>query len=173
MELPKRGPTGSLGQVHEPRFAAHGEDVRRLDHSVHQPFQPGGPLSLPGRVTLAGCGFALLVSTLGALAASTFGFNYSALSALSYCNYLIVGFAVAWLTSLERAVLSGAIVAATEATLGWALSWVIGPGRPPADQQSAAAVAVAVVFVILLGAVVAGIGGFVGFLFRRRRTPAV
>jgi len=70
----------------------------------------------------------------------------------------------------RSASLAGATVAFADATVGWAVSWLIGPGAPPADSRSPEALALTVLFVVTVGALVGLIAGLVTPLMARKRS---
>ena len=58
-------------------------------------------------------------------------------SVLSWILRIGTGFFAARYGSLSLSVLVGGLVAFIDATLGWYISWVIGPGRPQSNLTSA------------------------------------
>lgn len=63
---------------------------------------------------------------------------------------------------LQVGVAGGAVVALADATVGWAATWVIGPGaiRFPVEY-SPGLIAVGVVFVVIVVTVIGGVTGFI------------
>lgn len=122
------------------------------------------------RGALYGVVAVLVPDTLGSLASRALGFDYGSLWFVSTLIYAAVGAYVGLGAPLSRAATAAAVVGLVEATIGWAISWAIGPGRPePGEPSSAASIALAVVFVTLLAA---GVGTIGGWLARRVRRPA-
>jgi hypothetical protein len=119
------------------------------------------------RVIALGCLAILVFDAAAALAAEALDFSYSALWPVSFLIYAVTAFTAARVArSAAVGALTGLTVAATDATLGWALSSAIGPGKP--EDDTALAIAVTVVAVSASGAVVGLIAGFAGQ--RRPRT---
>jgi hypothetical protein len=102
----------------------------------------------------------LTFDTMGSLASRRFGFAYSTLMAGSFAIYLAAGFGTASDGSLIPCVLAGGIIGLVDSTLGWAISWRIGPGRPAVKYVTVSSVLRTVAFVTVLGAVFGAIGGW-------------
>jgi len=60
-----------------------------------------------------------------------------------------------------RATVLGTWVAAVEATLGWAVSWWIGPGRPT-ESLTVVGLAGVALFVIVTGTALGALGAWIG-----------
>src|SRR5262245_42187057 len=75
----------------------------------------------------------LLFDVIASIASRTFGFAYVRASVGSYVIYLFIG-AIAARSSANAplfvAAVTAGIVGLVEASIGWWLSWKIGPGRP-------------------------------------------
>lgn len=120
------------------------------------------------RVLLIAAIVVLVFDTVGAIASAQLGFAYSSLSPISMFIYAAAGFAAGRLAGLRAAVSIGSAVALIEATLGWFISWQIGPGRPPEEYAGVGAVLVAITIVTAMGAVFGLLGGAAARLVRRR-----
>jgi hypothetical protein len=120
------------------------------------------------RILLVAAVVVLVFDTVGAIASSRLGFAYSSLSPISMFIYAAAGFAAGRLAGLKAAVSIGSAVAMIEATLGWFISWQIGPGRPPAEYSGVGAVLIAIMIVIATGAIFGLLGGGAARLVRRR-----
>ena len=74
---------------------------------------------------------------------------------------------------LRMSALAGAAVALVDATIGWAVGWIIGPGAPPPGSGSPEVLGLAVIAVVVV-TVGAGIGLAAGLVTRRfaRRSSA-
>src|SRR5262245_7743829 len=72
----------------------------------------------------------LVLDTIGSFASLRFGFNYGSLSVVSWILRIGTGFFAARYGSIALAIFAGGFLAFIDATLGWYISWVIGPGRP-------------------------------------------
>jgi hypothetical protein len=120
------------------------------------------------RVLLIAAIAVLAVDTIGAIASIHLGFAYSSLSPISMFIYAAAGFAAGRLAGLRAAVSIGAAVALIEATLGWFISWQIGPGRPPEEYAGVGAVLIAIAVVTATGALFGLVGGSAARFVRRR-----
>jgi hypothetical protein len=105
-------------------------------------------------------------------ASRTFGIPYTSGIAGSYLIYAAAGFFGARAGGgLWMGVVAGGAAGLTDATLGWLISWVIGPGRPPDDVRTAGSVAGVVVFVTFFAAAVGFVGALVARLFGSSSAP--
>ena len=84
-----------------------------------------------------------------------------------YLIYASTGFAVARRRGVFASPLGGAAIAAVDATLGWTIAWVLGPGRPAMGFSQPWLLVATVGFVIVIGAALGITGGIVGEFFRR------
>jgi hypothetical protein len=103
------------------------------------------PLTLLGAVVLVvGFDAAAAYLTRGAPA------RYRRLWPMQFALYVLIGFA-AMLTTLDIRYVEviGALAAFVEATLGWLITWRIGPGR--IEQSNAVSIAVVVVSMTAFG----------------------
>jgi hypothetical protein len=111
----------------------------------------------------------VLFDVVASVLAERLDFDYGVLAPISYVIYACFAFLAG---RLQRSRLAGTIVggvlALTEATIGWAVSWWIGPGALEPDERSVATVAVTVAIVTVSGAIVAFGAGFVGERSARR-----
>jgi len=130
-------------------------------------------VSARARVIAGGVVTVLLFDVMASVAARVLPFPYARASVGSYFIYLAVGFIAARAAGHSRA-REGAIAAAVagfaDASAGWALSWIIGPGRPPNGTISPIQWAVTAAVVVLFAALIGFLGGAVG---ARSRTSAV
>ena len=125
------------------------------------------------RAALLGAAAVTVFDAIAAAAARYFGFPYGNAALGSWLIYAAVGFAAVRLgAGIGGGVAAGALTALADATLGWAVSWVMGPGRPPGGALTPGMWAAAAASVIAMGAVVACLGATVGAFVRPRRTPA-
>jgi hypothetical protein len=102
---------------------------------------------------------------LASLASQRLGFAYARASFGSYLIYLAIGF-VAARGAAANAVAVAALTAVAgfvDASMGWALSWRIGPGRLPGGASLTIGRWIATAaFVIALAAAVGAVGGIAG-----------
>ncbi len=96
----------------------------------------------------------LLIASAGALASRRIGFPYPYLTILSFLVYGAAGILGARNGSIGAAALAGALVGLIDSTVGWRISWLIGPGAPPPDKRSASAIASAIVSVVAMATAV-------------------
>lgn len=121
---------------------------------------------------LIGVGVAavLLFDLLASLASLRFGFSYGRASVGSYLVYLAIGFVAARTAAtgpIAAAAFAAGAVGLADASIGWAISWALGPGRLPATQPLTPARWLrTAAFVVVLAAVVGALGGVAG-----RRPP--
>lgn len=102
----------------------------------------------------------LVFDTVGSLAAKSFGFNYALLIPGSLLIYGAAAALVAkrdWVLGL----IAATVLALTDVTLGWAVSWLIGPGRPEGGLTPATAVGAAMT-AFVLGGLAGGVGAWIG-----------
>lgn len=100
----------------------------------------------------------LVLDTVGSLASRRFRFHYGSLNAISWILRIGTGFFAARYGNIKLSFLAGALVAFIDATLGWYISWIIGPGRPQ-SEITAGLIARTVLMVTLIGAALGFIGG--------------
>ena len=107
----------------------------------------------------------VVFDTIGSLASNATGFPYGLLAPVSFLIYAAAGFFAFRHGGFRTAAVGGGMTALVDATLGWAISWVIGPGRPPEGLGmgfllfTAASVVVMAVLLGLAGGLVARLTG--------------
>jgi hypothetical protein len=112
------------------------------------------------RIVLLGGLAIICFDALAAVASQRFGFAYSKASIGSDIIYACIGFlATEGTASITRGILAAAMVGVLDATIGWWVSWLIGPGRIPTGPPSALELLAAVAVVAILGATAGAIGG--------------
>lgn len=94
------------------------------------------------------------------------GFAYAWGLPGSLLIYAAVGFIAARGSGLLAGVGSGAAVAGVDATIGWVVSWLIGPGYLPGASPDL--VVIVIVEVVFLGALCGGIGALAARVFTTR-----
>ncbi|SRR5258707_10342379 len=109
-------------------------------------------------VLVVGAIAVLVLDTIGSFASRRFGFNYGSLRVISWVLRIGTGFFAARYGSISLSVLVGGIVAFIDATLGWYISWIIGPGRPK-RKIPAKLIGGIVLWVTLTGAALSFVGG--------------
>ncbi len=106
---------------------------------------------------------------------ATSSYRYSRLRFGSYAIWAATGALAADgianpLAAVLSARIAGSLVGLTDATLGWWISWQIGPGRAPPEQAAPDRLAGVVMFVAALAGCFGALGGLVGRIFS---APAV
>ena len=122
-------------------------------------------MSPRARVIAGGIVVVLLFDLVASYASLALEFSYARASVGSYFIYLITGVFSARAATTSRAregAISAAIVGFADASAGLAISWIIGPGRPPAGTLSAAEWMVTAAIVVLFAGAVGFLGGAVG-----------
>jgi hypothetical protein len=115
-------------------------------------------------VLLTGVAAILATETLASVAARWLGFKYKYSMVASVAIYAAVGWFTAKAAPAASPALAAALIGVTESTLGWGISWGLGPGRPSTMKHIKAQVVLAV-----LGgaALAAAVGAAAGWLARR------
>ena len=121
------------------------------------------------KVVLLGAITVLAFDTAASWAAKELGFPYTYASVGSALIYVIVGYFIFRQFGVVRAIGAALVVAIVDATLGWFISWQIGPGAPPADQATVPIIAVTMVFLFVFAAACAAIGSAIARVLHGRR----
>lgn len=118
------------------------------------------------RIVLIGSAVVLAYEVTASYGAQSLGFPYWRALYGTWVIYCAVAFlAVRATNSIGSAALAAAIVGLVEATLGWGIAWLIGPGRTADGSISAAGAFLAIGMVTL---VAGSLGAIVGLLARQR-----
>lgn len=121
------------------------------------------------RVTLSGAVGVIAFDTIASLASRMTGVAYGWAIIGSLALYAGIGFSAARSvksTTIRMAALAGLLLGLTDATCGWAASWVIGPGR--VEGLTVTRWLSTAVFVASMSAGIAAVGGVAG---RPTRSP--
>jgi hypothetical protein len=129
-------------------------------------------MSPANKVLLFGCGAVVGFDALASILSMSLGFQYSSASIGSFLIYAAGGFFAARARSRWYSIGVGIALGLTDATIGWALSWALGPGRTPTGAITFAEWCTVAVVVVVGAAICAGIGGFIGGLTKRSRGAA-
>ena len=122
---------------------------------------------------VVGAGLAVLIfDTLGALASNWLGFSYRSLAPGSFVIYAGAGFFEGWRAGWLGAAVAGAATAFIESTIGWGISWALGPGRPAGGFTGVGSILTTIVMVTVTGALFGLGGGGLERLARRSRKVA-
>jgi hypothetical protein len=109
----------------------------------------------------------IFYDALAAIGSRTMGFPYALASVGSVALYIVIGGATARLRSRTFGFIAGATTAIADASAGWWVSWLIGPGRPSSGSINLTQWLVTAATVTTVGCVVAGISGVLA-TWRRR-----
>jgi len=112
----------------------------------------------------------LLLDTVASFASKGLGFPYAYASIGSVLIYTLVGYFAFRRCGLVRAVGAAGIVELVDATLGWFISWQIGPGPLPAEQLTTPIIATTIVTVLIFAAICALIGSTIARVLHGPRT---
>lgn len=117
-------------------------------------------------VILSGATVISLYDGIGAFIALSIGFDYGWLAIGSFVFYVLFGFLAGRTSGWICGLAIGAFLGLIDSTLGWAISWTIGPGKPSA-VVNVLTVGVTIVFVTIVAAVLGLIGGLISLLAKR------
>ena len=120
----------------------------------------------PANVLLFSCLAVVVWDAAASVGSLVLGVPYANASVGSFLIYLVAGFLAARIKSCSFSLVVGLAAGITDATLGWGVSWVLGPGRLPAGSFTATQLLSASGSVIVVAMALAGIGGLVGGFFR-------
>jgi len=127
------------------------------------------PLS---KVILAGAVLIVAFDAAASFASLRLGFAYSKASIGSWIICALVGLVAAMMAGgLRASALAGLAMGVIDASLGWAVAWAIGPGRPPEASISATRWVITLVVVTLMSLSAAVAGGLIGSLVATVRGP--
>jgi hypothetical protein len=126
-----------------------------------------------GRVIVWGAIAIIVFDAVAAAASRQFGFKYTAAAFGSYLLYAAVGYLASRAGTVSDAGAAGAAMGMVDATLGWAVSWAIGPGRMPDGTLTVSRWVVTLVVVTIIAAICGALGGFAGRLACPPSAPAV
>ena len=117
---------------------------------------------------LIGAAAILFYDAIGAIASLSLGFNYYWLIFGSTVIYAMVGYFSANKKNVFIGAAAGAVMGLLDSTLGWYISWTLGPGRPDIEMD-----AIMIISTIFFVTILAGFIGLIGgFIARARNTIA-
>lgn len=119
------------------------------------------PAASVGRVVLGGIFAVILFDTVGSFTAKSFGFSYSLLIPGSLLIYGTVAAMVARRRDWVVGLVAATVLAFTDVTLGWAVSWLIGPGKPESGLTPMTVVGAGMT-AFVLGGLAGGVGAWIG-----------
>ena len=117
------------------------------------------------RIIAGGVVAVLLFDLIASVASRELGFSYTRASVGSYFIYLITGAVAARAASKARArqgAIAAAIVGFADVTAGWAISWVVGPGKVTNETLTPLMWLTTMIVVVLFAGAVGFLGGAVG-----------
>jgi hypothetical protein len=114
----------------------------------------------------------LAFDTVASFASVGFGFPYEDAAVGSVLIYATIGYIVFRRQGFFSAVGAALLVEVVDATLGWYISWQIGPGALPVEQATTAVIATTIVFVLIFAAVCAVIGSVIARVIHGPQTNA-
>jgi hypothetical protein len=114
------------------------------------------------RMILVGVVAILAFDVLASLASRTLGFSYVYATPGSWFIYAVVGYAIGRIAPVSYATVGVVIVGIAEATIGWWLSWLLGPGRTQSGTITSTQVITAVVSIIVIAAIIGAASGSLG-----------
>ena len=121
------------------------------------------------KIVGAGMAAILVFDIAASFASKGLGFPYSYASFGSMLIYASVGYFSFLHFRLSSAIGAAVLVGLVDATLGWFISWQIGPGALPAEQASTIVIVTTIVFVIIFAAVCTVIGSAVARILHGSR----
>jgi hypothetical protein len=117
-------------------------------------------------IALLGSLAIVLFDIFSSFASLNFNIPYSLFSVGSFLIYACVGFFGAKYGNLWKAALAAGIVGFTESTVGWYISWLIGPGRFEIEISQAVFV-FTIIVIVIFAVVTAALLGLIGGLLSR------
>ena len=114
-----------------------------------------------GRIVLGGMLGVFVFDAVGSFAAKGLGFAYSLLIPGSLLIYGTVAAMVARRRDWAMGLLAATLLALTDVTLGWAVSWLIGPGKPESGLTPMTVVGGGMA-AFVLGGLAGGVGAWIG-----------
>ncbi|HKS04892.1 MAG TPA: hypothetical protein VJR92_01145 [Gemmatimonadaceae bacterium] len=102
----------------------------------------------------------LVLDTVGALASKRFAFPYSRLCVVSWSIYITLGYLVGTGNGLLAAAYTTFAVSLVDASVGWRIAWLIGPGRPPVDHIPVSRIVFACAYVVCIATALGAWGGY-------------
>jgi len=120
-------------------------------------------------IQIAGYGAVAIVlyDALTAVISVSTGISYDWFAFGSLLIYFACGYLAARVSKWIFGAMAGALIALAESTLGWAISWAIGPGKLPEEMSIAVMVVGVILMVVPSGALVGLLGGLVTLLYKR------
>ena len=115
------------------------------------------------KITLVGSLAVLLLDTVASFLAVWLDTNYGWFSFASFLLYIIFGYLGARRSRWFVGAIVAMCMAVVESTIGWAISWQIGPGKQT-EEFGPAVIVVTIVFVVVTAGILGLIGGALSLL---------
>ncbi len=106
---------------------------------------------------LIGSACVLTIDSLGALIAKKFSFKYAYLTLLSFLTYVLLGYYVGKNHTPEHAAIVCGLVGLLDSTVGWRISWLIGPGKIEAQCNTKQAIVKTIFFITAIASAIGNI----------------
>ena len=117
------------------------------------------------KIVIFGILAVLVFDTIASFASSVIGFPYEYASAGSIIIYCTIGYTCFICCGLKKAIVAALSVELVDATLGWYISWCIGPGALPEEQTTGAIIGVTIIIVLLFAVACSLLGAGLARLF--------
>jgi hypothetical protein len=116
----------------------------------------------------------LLFDTVTALFSLTYSVSYTKFVFGSWLIYVMSGFVVERANWLWKSIVMGTAIAGIDSTLGWLISWQLGPGRIPerlitTDELKYGTIFITIIIVTLTGSVMGLVGGAIRSVVDRKK----
>ena len=122
-------------------------------------------MSRQAKVVILGCVAVIAFDIVASLSSRALNFPYASAGVGSYIIYFGVGFFAARAQAfnpVRQAVVAAAVTGFADASLGWAISWIIGPGKLPNTDLTPTRWAITALMVVTIAAVIGAVGGVAG-----------
>ena len=114
------------------------------------------------RVALVGMGAVIVFDAIASLASLGTGFNYEYSAFGSLLLYGAFGYWAGRVRTITSAAFVGALMGLSDASLGWAVSWILGPGRWESGIPSLTTWALIALQIVAVAALCGLLGGVLG-----------
>ena len=147
-----------------------GASGRPLNFTVRH-FAAGAiaPMNQLTKIVCLGAIGVLVFDALASFASLLVGFSYAYATVGSVIIYGIVGYFSFLTGGIGACIRAAILVELVDVTLGWGISWLIGPGAFPAQQRTVGTISLSVIFVFIFAVVCALLGAGVGRALRGPR----
>ena len=126
-------------------------------------------MSIFWKIVTIGIVVVLAFDTIASFASISLNFPYEYASVGSGLIYCTIGYLVFRCCGLARSIGAALLVELVDATLGWFISWQIGPGALPSEQATIPIIAVTIVTVLVFAIICAFVGAIIARMLHGRR----